>query len=81
MSPLCYKVCYTKKDGNKLKVYLVTDTLDNALWHIRWYESHSPPIADVKLRVLPVYSKKNTHDYGKAAPFKAVFPFHHKEIL
>lgn len=69
MSPLCYKVCYTKKGGEKLKVYLVTDTLNNALWHVRWYESHSPPSDDAELRVLPVYSKKEYARLWKDCPF------------
>ena len=29
----------------------------------------------------PFTLKKNTHDYGKTVPFKAVFPFYYKEIL
>ena len=69
MSPLCYKVCYTKKGGEKLNVYLVTDTLDYALWHVRWYESHSPPSDDAELRVLPVYSKKEYARLWKGCPF------------
>ncbi|MDE6966666.1 MAG: hypothetical protein K2O94_06785 [Clostridiales bacterium] len=38
-----YKVCYKQNGKTRLKVYLVTNRYDSALWHIRWYESHSPP--------------------------------------
>lgn len=38
-----YKVCYTEKGKMKQKVYLITNTLESAIWSVRWYESHSPP--------------------------------------
>lgn len=38
-----YKVCYKLRGTNRLKVYLVTNTYDGALWDVRWYENHSPP--------------------------------------
>lgn len=33
-----YKVLYRELDGTKYKIYLVTNSLENALWNIRWYE-------------------------------------------
>ncbi len=38
-----YKVCYKQHGNEKLKLYLITNTYDSALWNVRWYESHSPP--------------------------------------
>lgn len=32
-----YKVLYRELDGTKYKIYLVTNSLENALWNIRWY--------------------------------------------
>ena len=33
-----YKVCYTELGKSRMKLYLITNTLDSALWSIRWYE-------------------------------------------
>jgi hypothetical protein len=38
-----YKVCYKQNGKDKLKIYLVTNTYEGALWNVRWYENHSPP--------------------------------------
>ncbi len=38
-----YKVCYRVQGKRKLKLYLVTNEYDGAVWNVRWYESHSPP--------------------------------------
>jgi hypothetical protein len=54
MSKYGYKVCYKQEGGEKLKVYLVTNTYDLAYWHIRWYENHSPPIKNVIWQIVPI---------------------------
>ena len=33
-----YKVCYKELGKSRMKLYLITNTLDSALWSIRWYE-------------------------------------------
>jgi hypothetical protein len=35
-----YKISYREFGNTKLKIYLVTNTLDGAIWNIRWYENH-----------------------------------------
>ncbi len=38
-----YKICYKLKGRKRLKVYLVTNRYDGAVWDVRLYETHSPP--------------------------------------
>lgn len=38
-----YKVCYKLKGKQRIKIYLVANTYDLALWHVRWYEINPPP--------------------------------------
>ena len=56
-----YKVCYTEKGKHRIKLYLVTNTYDGAMWNVRWYESHSPPdrktgkpIQNVTWLIIPI---------------------------
>ena len=54
-----YKVCYVEKGKNKMKVYMVTNTYNLAMWHVRWYETHSPPEngpKNVEWKGLPITS-------------------------
>lgn len=37
-----YKICYRRKGKNKLKVFIVTNSYDYALWRVRWLESNAP---------------------------------------
>ncbi len=58
-----YKVCYREYGKSKFKVYLVTNRLGSAIWHIRWYEREPPsklrkPEWEVKeVRTLKEYTK------------------------
>lgn len=38
-----YKVCYKELEKSKLKLFLVTNSFDLAVWHVRWYEREPPP--------------------------------------
>ena len=52
-----YKVCYRKYGNEKLKIYLITNSYDLALFHVRWYETHSPPnktLLDVTWIIVPI---------------------------
>lgn len=64
-----YKVCYRKFGTNKLKIYLVTNTYDGAVWNVRWYEKQAPPdritnkpIENVTWLVIPI---KNFLEYKR----------------
>ena len=47
-----YKVCYKLEGNSKIKVYLVTNTLDGAIWNVRWYERDPPKDRKTKLPIL-----------------------------
>lgn len=71
-----YKVCYKRKGSEKLKVYLVTNTYDGAEWHIRWYESHSPPdrktnkpIENVTWLIIPIQTYREYKRRWRGCPF------------
>lgn len=56
-----YKICYKLKGKKRLKVYLITNRYDGAVWDVRWYETHSPPdrktgkpIENVTWLILPI---------------------------
>ena len=56
-----YKVCYKKQGKQKLKIYLITNTYDSAIWSVRWYDTHSPPnsktgkpIENASLLIIPI---------------------------
>ena len=72
-----YKVCYKEFGKRKMKIYLVTNTLDSAIWNVRWYESH--PMLDRKNKHLlnkPIWhimAIKDLREYEKlwkGCPFK-----------
>ena len=52
-----YKVCYKQHGNEKLKLYLVTNTYDSALWNGRWYQPHAPP--DRKT-AIPIHTPTGT---------------------
>ena len=71
-----YKVCYKQYGKRRWKVYLVTNRYDSALWHIRWYESHSPPdrktkklIRQVDWDVFPIKSYLEYKYLWRGCPF------------
>lgn len=56
-----YKVCYRKFGKRKWKIYVIVNTYDFALWHVRWYEREIPldrktkePIENVSWLVMPI---------------------------
>ncbi len=67
-----YKVCYKKQGNEKLKIYIITDTYDLALWHIRWYETHSPPnktLIGVTWIIVPIKSYAEYKRLWRNVPF------------
>ena len=72
MNDYGYKVCYKRQGKSKLKLYLVTNTYDLAEWHIRWYESHSPPektLEGVIWVIKPVTTLKEYQRLWEGCPF------------
>ncbi len=71
-----YKVCYQQFSKNKLKLYLVCNTYDGAVWSLRYYETHDTYdrkskqlLKNVKWYVIPV---RNYFEYKwlwKGCPF------------
>ena len=48
-----YKVSYQELGKRKIKLYLVTNTLDGAIWNIRWYQT------------TPQFDRKDNHLINK----------------
>lgn len=44
-----YKISYKEFGKQKIKIYLVTNTLDGAIWNIRWYKT------------TPQFDRKDNH--------------------
>ena len=40
MAKYGYKVCYKELGKHKLKIHLVTNTYDLALWEVQYFETH-----------------------------------------
>ena len=64
-----YKVCYRKFGKRKWKIYVITNTYDFALCHVRWYERETPldrktkePIENASWLVIPI---KNFLEYKR----------------
>ncbi|MCM1368194.1 MAG: hypothetical protein NC184_05260 [Roseburia sp.] len=71
-----YKVCYRRKGKSRLKVYLVTNTYDGAMWNVRWYENNAPPdrkthepIKNVIWLILPIKSYLEYKWLWRGCPF------------
>jgi len=65
-----YRVCYREYGSNKLKVYLVTNSLDLALWHIRWYEHKPPPkLNKPEWEIKEITTKKQYEKFWRGCPF------------
>lgn len=76
MNKYGYKVCYKKQGKNKLKLYLVTNTYDDACWSVRWYETHSPPdrktnepIRNVIWLIIPIKTYLEYRLLWRGCPF------------
>jgi len=66
-----YKVCYRELGKTKLKLFFVTNSLDLAIWHIRWYEREPP--AKLRSPKWEIYEVKTLQEYEKlwkGCPFK-----------
>ena len=66
-----YKVCYRELGKTKLKLFFVTNSLDLAEWHIRWYEREPP--AKLHYPKWEIYEVKTLQEYErlwKGCPFK-----------
>lgn len=71
-----YKVCYRRQGRTRLKVYLITNTYDGAIWHVRWYETHSPPdrktgkpIENAVWQIIPITTLAEYRLRWRGCPF------------
>lgn len=67
-----YKVCYKKQGNEKLKIYLIVNSYDLAKFHIRWYETHSPPdkkLLDVTWVIVPIKTYAEYKRLWRDCPF------------
>lgn len=71
-----YKVCYKLLGKSKTKIYVVTNTYDFALWHVRWYEREPPkdrktqlPIRGVEWLVVPIKTYLEYRRLWRGCPF------------
>ncbi len=67
-----YKLCYKELGKEKLKIYIITNTYDLALWHVRWYEKHSPPdktLLDVTWVIVPIKTYAEYKRLWRGCPF------------
>lgn len=66
-----YKICYKEYGKTKLKVFLVTNSLDLAIWHIRWYEREPPPkLKNPEWEIQEVKTKYEYKKLWKDCPFR-----------
>ena len=71
-----YKVCYREFGKLKLKIHLVCNTYDGAVWNIQYYENHqqqdrktNKPIREPTWFVLPVKTVLEYKRLWKGCPF------------
>ncbi len=65
-----YKVCYKTQGSHQWKVYLVTNTYELALWHVRWYERDSPKhLKFVVWDVFPILKLREYKVRWRGCPF------------
>ena len=71
-----YTVRVRRQGSNRWKVYLVTNTLDLAKWHIRWYEREPPKhrntgeiIANALWEVFPIKTFLENKRRWRGCPF------------
>lgn len=67
-----YKVCYKKQGKEKLKIYLIVNSYDLAQFHIRWYETHSPPnenLLNVIWTIVPIKTYAEYKRLWRNVPF------------
>lgn len=71
-----YKVCYRRLGQSKVKIYVVVNTKDFALWHVRWYEREPPkdrktqqPILNAEWLVAPIKTYIEYRRLWRGCPF------------
>ncbi|MCM1360228.1 MAG: hypothetical protein NC183_06920 [Corallococcus sp.] len=71
-----YKVCYRKQGKAKWRIYVVVNTYNFALWHVRWYEKKTPkdrktnePITQVTWEVFPIKNYLEYKYLWRGCPF------------
>lgn len=65
-----YKVCYKEYGKTRLKLYLVTNSFETALWHIRWCEEKPPPkIKNPRWIISKIKTFKEYNEMWKDCPF------------
>jgi hypothetical protein len=71
-----YKVCYREFGKLKLKIHLVCNTYDSAVWSVQYYENHQQrdrktniPIREPTWFVLPVKTLLEYKRLWKGCPF------------
>lgn len=71
-----YKVCYQEYGKRKLKIHLVCNTYDSAVWNVQYYETHQQndrktnlPIREPTWFILPVKTILEYKRLWKGCPF------------
>lgn len=67
-----YKLCYKKLGKEKLKIYIITNAYDLALWHVRWYAKHPPPdktLHNVTWVIVPIKTYAEYKRLWRDCPF------------
>ena len=66
-----YKVCYRELGKSKLKLFLITNTFDLPVWHVRWYKRDPPhKINNPLWEIHEVTTRKEYEKLWKCCPFK-----------
>lgn len=71
-----YKICYRIHGSDKMKIYLITNTYESAVWSVRWYENHSPPdrktnepLKNVTWQIVPIKTYPEYKRLWRDCPF------------
>lgn len=71
-----YKVCYRKLGKSKLKIHLICNSYDLAMWEVQYYESHKvydrktkELIVNVEWVVIPIKTFIEYKWLWKGCPF------------
>lgn len=70
-----YKICY-RKNNKKLKLYLITNTLDSANWSVKYYKNYPPVdkktnivLKDKTWYVIPITNRLKHKWLWRGCPF------------
>ena len=71
-----YKVCYREFGKLKLKIHLVCNTYNSAVWSVQYYKNHpqynrktNKPIRDPTWHILPIKTLFEYKRLWKGCPF------------